>query len=273
METPVEIPTKLERLSPSRASDYKRCPQLYEYKSVLRLPEPTSVYQARGTAAHSALEWMYALPAEERTAEVLYDLFRKAWSEMRHEEDYTGLFETVDDERAWGVEAMGLLRDYFQLEDPTKVVPLENELDMLEDIGGMTLRGILDRMDENDAGELIILDYKTGKAPPQRFSESAFFAMKIYAAMIQQITGKLPRELQLLYLNGPTRLTREISQETVDNILVEVKQLWDAINTSFQTGVWEAKPHRLCDWCFFKDRCPAFTDGDPRDDRGNPKKH
>ncbi len=267
METPVEItePTHLERLSPSRASDYKRCPKLYHFKSVLKLPEPTTVYQARGTAAHLALEWMYDLEPEGRTAEVLYDLFRKAWTEMRTQEDYVDLFDTVDDERAWGVAAMGLLRDYFQLEDPTKVVPLDRELDMLEELEGMTLRGILDRMDEDDDGELIILDYKTGKAPPQRFSEPAFFAMKIYAALIRHMTGRTPKELHLLYLTGPTRLVREISEATVDNILVEVRQLWDAINDSLETGVWEPVPHRLCDWCFFQNQCPAFANGDPRE--------
>lgn len=268
METPVEIPTKLERLSPSRASDYKRCPKLYHYKSVLKMPEPTSVYQARGTAAHLALEWMYELGPEERTADVLYDFFRKAWTEMRSEEQYSDLFATVDEETAWGVAAMGLLRDYFQLEDPKKVVPLDSELDMLEEINGMTLRGILDRMDEDDDGELVILDYKTGKAPPQRFSESAFFAMKIYAALIRQITGRTPKRLELLYLNGPTRLTRDVSEATIESILAEVRKLWDAINTSFETGVWEPKPQRLCDWCYFKDQCPAFAEGDPRDERG-----
>ncbi|MCZ6631289.1 MAG: PD-(D/E)XK nuclease family protein, partial [Actinobacteria bacterium] len=43
---------RLETLSPSRAGDFKTCPQLFKFRAIDRLPEPTSIYQARGTTAH-----------------------------------------------------------------------------------------------------------------------------------------------------------------------------------------------------------------------------
>ena len=70
----------LERLSPSRASDFKVCPQLFKFRSIDKLDEPVTVYQARGTTAHLALQRLYDLPAAERTAEMLYSLFREAWT-------------------------------------------------------------------------------------------------------------------------------------------------------------------------------------------------
>jgi len=131
----------LKTLSPSRAGDFKTCPQLFKFRAIDRLPEPSTIYQARGTTAHVALQRLFDRPAAERTPEVLYDLFRQAWSELRLEE-YEGLFETVEDERAWGIESLDLLANYFSIEDPTSFEPLDRELDMLEDLDGITIRGI-----------------------------------------------------------------------------------------------------------------------------------
>ena len=254
----------LERLSPSRASDFIQCPKLFEYKTIQRLPEPTTIYQARGTAAHTALENLFDLEPGERNAEVLYDLFRRAWSEMRGEEEYRGLFESVDDERAWGLASMELLRNYFTVENPAVITPLERELDMLEELAdGVTIRGILDRLDETAEGDLVILDYKTGKAPPERFAGAAFFALKIYAALIRKKTGRTPREVRLLYLNGPTLYSLPITDEVLDATEQKVVNLWDRIQTAIDTEHFPPTTSKLCDWCSFQDICPAFSESAP----------
>ncbi|MFQ5948685.1 MAG: RecB family exonuclease, partial [Acidimicrobiia bacterium] len=113
----------LETLSPSRASDFKLCPRLFRFRAIDRLPEPATVYQARGTAAHLALQRLFDLPAKRRTPEALYDLFREAWAEVRDEE-YGGLFQSVEEERAWGLESLELLANYFQIEDPRRFDPI-----------------------------------------------------------------------------------------------------------------------------------------------------
>lgn len=249
----------LETLSPSRAGDFKTCPQLFKFRAIDRLPEPTTIYQARGTTAHLALERLYELPAEERTAERLYELFRQAWSELRGSEEYSDLFEDTEAERQWGMESMALLANYFSLEDPTKVAPLHRELDMLEQLDGMTIRGILDRIDETPEGDLIILDYKTGKAPPERYALSAFFALKIYALLIRKQTGRTPIEVRLLYLNGPTLYRLGIDDQKLDATERGVKALWDRINQAIADEQFPPKPGPLCNWCSFKDRCPAWT--------------
>ncbi len=154
----------LTSLSPSRASDFKRCPQLFKFSAIDRIETPPNVYQARGTTAHLALERLFDLPAEDRTAERLYDLFREAWQELKPAE-YPELFENEAEERQWGIESLEILANYLKVEDPTSFDPLAKELDMTQDVGAMTIRGILDRMEESPDG-LVITDYKTGKAPP-----------------------------------------------------------------------------------------------------------
>jgi putative RecB family exonuclease len=249
----------LETLSPSRAGDFKTCPQLFKFRAIDRLPEPTTVYQARGTTAHLALERLYDLPAPERTAERLYQLFRDAWTELRGTDEYSLLFDDNETERRWGLESLSLLANYFALEDPTEVAPLHRELDMLEDLDGMTIRGILDRIDETDDGDLVILDYKTGKAPPERYAMSAFFALKIYALLIRTRMGQTPSEVRLLYLNGPVLYRLPIDDATLDATERTLRALWNRINEAIDTDNFPTKPGILCDWCSFKDVCPAWA--------------
>jgi len=254
-----DAPTGLTSLSPSRASDYKRCPQLFKFSAIDRIKTPPTVYQARGTTAHLALERLYELPTVERTPERLADLFREAWQETKHR-DYPELFEDIDSERAWGIESLAILSNYFAVEDPTRIEPLSRELDMTQAVGDMTIRGILDRMEETPDG-LVITDYKTGKAPPERFAMSAFFALKIYALLIRIREGRTPDALRLIYLTGPTVLQVPVNDTQLDAMERQLEALWAAINRSIETDYFPTRTGVLCDWCSYRDICPAFADG------------
>ena len=248
----------LQSLSPSRASDFKQCPQLFKFRSIDRLPEPTSIYQARGTTAHLALERLFDLPAPDRNPERLYDLFREAWTELRTAEEYSELFESLDDERLWGVESLSVLSNYYSLENPSDIDPFDRELDLLEELDGITIRGILDRIDERPDGELVITDYKTGKAPPERYALSAFFALKIYALLVRNRIGRTPVELRLLYLGNATLYSIPIDDTALNGMERQLRALWGAINRAIERSNFPPRTSVLCNWCSFQDICPAF---------------
>ena len=252
----------LETLSPSRAGDFKTCPQLLKFRAIDRLPEPATTYQARGTTAHQALEWLFDMPPAGRTPETLFDLFRRAWTELRGTE-YDGLFDDLETERAWGVESLELLSNYFTVEDPRQIEPLDRELDMLEEMDGITIRGILDRIEETADGRLVITDYKTGKAPPERYALPAFFALKIYALLIRRRTGRTPSSLKLIYLNGPTVYEIPVNDAQLDAVDRQLRALWSAIERALDENVFPTRVSRLCDWCSFQDICPAWPDRVP----------
>ena len=175
----------IKNLSPSRASQFKTCPKQFKFSNVDKIKEPTNLVQAKGTTVHQALEDLYDLPIDQRTPEVLYDLFRKAWSNVRGNDEHVNLFDSIEDEREWGQEGLNLLHNYLKLEDPQKLEPLEQERWVRGSIEDLNLRGILDRMDEDKDGNLIIVDYKSGKAPMAKYKEPRFFALKLYALLIR----------------------------------------------------------------------------------------
>lgn len=250
----------LETLSPSRAGDFKACPQLFRFRAIDRLPEPVTVYQARGTTSHLALQRFYGLASGERTPDHLYDLFRQAWSELRTTDEFLGLFASIEEERTWGIQSMSLLANYFSLENPSEVEPMERELEMLEAFDEeIVIRGILDRIDRRDDGRLVITDYKTGKAPPEAYALPAFFALKIYALLIRRRLGETPAEVRLLYLNGPTMYRIPVEDDQLDAMERQLRALWTAINRAIASDNFPPRPSRLCDFCSFRDRCPAWA--------------
>jgi putative RecB family exonuclease len=248
-------------LSPSRAADFMACPLLYRFRVLDRLPERPSVDAVRGTVVHAVLERLFDLPAVDRTPERAAALLAPAWSELQESEP--GLSELFPDGGAdlaiWLEECRGLLGRYFTLEDPQRLEPAEREVyvETLLD-SGLQLRGYIDRVDVAPTGEVRIVDYKTGKAPPERFEARALFQMKFYALVLWRTRGVLPRMLQLVYL-GSGEMLRYLPEER-DLLATErkVQALWRAIERATQTGDWRPSRGVLCGWCDHQELCPAW---------------
>jgi putative RecB family exonuclease len=116
-------------------------------------------------------------------------------------------------------------------------------------------------MEETPEG-LVITDYKTGKAPPERYAMSAFFALKIYALLIRIREGRTPVALRLMYLNGPTVYEIPVNDAQLDAMERQLEALWAAINRSIETDSFPTRTGVLCDWCAYQDICPAFANED-----------
>ena len=258
----------IKNLSPSRASQFKTCPKQFKFSNVDKIKEPTNLVQAKGTTVHQALEDLYDLPIDQRTPEVLYDLFRKAWSNVRGNDEHVNLFDSIEDEREWGQEGLNLLHNYLKLEDPQKLEPLEQERWVRGSIEDLNLRGILDRMDEDKDGNLIIVDYKSGKAPMAKYKEPRFFALKLYALLIRDEIGVTPKELKLIYLKNSTIHTLKIDDTMLDEAKVEILSIWQDIKNAFENNEFPATKNALCkDWCYYKPICPLFNKEAPSTDK------
>ncbi|HUO45215.1 MAG TPA: PD-(D/E)XK nuclease family protein, partial [Acidimicrobiia bacterium] len=114
-------------------------------------------------------------------------------------------------------------------------------------------------IDRRPDGGLVISDYKTGKAPPEAYALPAFFALKIYALLIRSRLGETPAEVRLIYLNGPTVYRFPVDDGQLDAMERQLHALWKAINRAIEQNNFPPRPGRLCDYCSFRDRCPAFV--------------
>ena len=254
-------PPLVASLSPSRAGDFMTCPLLYRFRTIDRIPERPSQAAVRGTVVHQVLEDLFDLPAEHRTVERATAMLPAAWALVQEQEVdvATQLFDSADEAQAWLDSAVPLLETYFRLEDPSLIDPAERELRVettLDD--GLVLRGYVDRLDRNAAGDTRVVDYKTGKAPAEGYEQKALFQMRFYALVLWRATGVVPRQLQLLYL-GDEQVLRH--SPDVDELLAterKVKALWAAIARAHETGEWRPSPSWLCEWCDHKALCPAF---------------
>lgn len=255
-------PTPRPALSPSRATDFKQCPLLYRFRAIDRLPEATSAAQLRGSVVHAALEQLYGLPAGLRSPDTARSLVQRAWDQMvaaapelAGELDPGQPTQLLEDARA-------LVSGYYRLEDPTRFDPqcCEQRVEV-ELADGTLLRGYIDRIDVAATGELRVVDYKTGKAPPAARALAEFkamFQMKFYAVALFRSRGVPPTRLRLIYLADGQLLDYSPDRDELLRFEKTLMAIWRAIQSAGETGDFRPNPSRLCDWCPHQQRCPAF---------------
>lgn len=255
-------PVVLGSLSPSRAADFKNCPLLYRFRCIDRLPERPSLAAARGTMVHSVLESLFDLPAAERTLDAARGLLPDAWGRLRESEPAVDELFADDADGSeladWLESARGLLANYFVLEDPTRVEPGAREQYVEVLVDGVKLRGIIDRLDISPAGDLRVVDYKTGASPREMFEAKALFQMKFYALVLWRTRGVVPRVLRLMYLSDTDTLSYQPDADELERFERTVLAIWSAIQRATLTGDFRPSPGRLCDWCDHRASCPAW---------------
>jgi ATP-dependent helicase/DNAse subunit B len=186
--------------------DYLRCPYDYYVKHVLRIEPLEEVTEdispmARGSKVHAVLRnfylsWTRPVTREARDeartllrklADSAFDAEADTFRNRRDKE----LFLTVMAERFLDAEEefwqQGMRPAY--LEQKIEQYPL-----VLSNGGKVELSAKIDRIDADENGNFIIVDYKTGKYPlPKMNVDQDIFQLPVYAVMAQQsLSGKGP---------------------------------------------------------------------------------
>jgi len=249
-------------LSPSRVSSFTSCPMQFRFSSVQRLPEPPGFATTKGTIVHRALELLFELNGPDRTPEALATMLERALEEYSTHPDYVGL--QLDDEAAgtFRKDCSKLVARYFDMEDPITIRAIGLEVRMAAQVGSLELRGIIDRLELDEEGELVVTDYKTGRAPSGNYEQKSLAGVHFYSFLCEAVLGKRPSKIRLMYLSTGETIETVPSAQSVRFIKTRTKAVWHAVERACTTGDFRPNQSRLCNWCSFQRWCPAF-DGDP----------
>jgi len=247
-------------LSPSKVAAFTNCPLAFRYSQIEHLPEPPSPPAVKGTLVHAALEglfWHHAPGA--RTPAAAHAELTRCWDDLQRDEEYAELALGRDDAEAFLADAGTLVDNYFRLEDPNEARAVGIELGVETVVDGMRLRGIIDRLDVTPEGDLIVVDYKTGRAPSERFERGSMGGVQTYALLCESLLGRAPAEVRLLYLRQPVAISAVPSEQSIRGQRRRAVAVWSAIERACDAEDFRPHVGPLCNYCHFKTSCPAFA--------------
>jgi putative RecB family exonuclease len=253
------LPTSL---SPSKVASFKDCALAFRFSTIDRLPEPPSPWATKGTLVHRALELLFCEEPGDRTLAAALACLDRARAEMATDPEFVGLGLDPEAAAEFAADAEVLVRRYFQLEDPRQVHPIGLELRLEARVGSLTLRGIIDRLELDAEGGLVVTDYKTGKTPGVTHEQSRLGGVHFYAFLCERVLGRRPSRIQLLYLSEPVAIVAQPSDQSIRGLEQRTAAIWKAVERACEADDFRPRPSPLCNWCSFQEYCPAFG-GDP----------
>jgi putative RecB family exonuclease len=249
-------------LSPSRVEAFTKCPLSFRFASIERLPEPPGPHTTKGSLVHRALEILFTHPAPARAGAMVRTSFEQAVEEYRSDPEFVFLeLEPAEDE-AFVADAWSLVESYLRMEDPTQVREIGLELRLEAQVGDLSLRGIIDRLELDDSGELVVTDYKTGRAPGVRYEQSSLGGVHFYSFLCESVLGRRPAAIRLMYLRTGEVITAYPTTQSVRFITTRANAVWKAVERACITEDFRPRQSALCNSCAFQQWCPEFG-GDP----------
>jgi putative RecB family exonuclease len=248
-------------LSPSRVEAFTSCPLAFRFASIEKLPEPPRAHTTKGSLVHRALELLFsAYRPAERTPDAGMAALAQATAEYELELAAIGL--PPEDDAAFRADTVRLVRRYFEMEDPRTITDIGVELYLEAQVGRLTLRGIIDRLELDDQGGLIVTDYKTGRPPMAEREQRRLGGVHFYAFLCHQVFGQRPAQIRLMYLSTGEVITVRPSEQSIQFLPRRTAAVWHAVERACEAGDFRPRPGALCDYCAFKAWCPSFG-GDP----------
>ncbi len=136
------------------------------------------------------------------------------------------------------------------------------ELYLEVQLGSLRLRGIIDRLDLTEDGELVVVDYKTGRAPKIAYENGRLGGVQFYSFLCERVLGRRPARIQLLHLAEPVAIISTPTEQSTRGLEQRATAVWHAIEKACEREDFRPKPSGLCNYCAYKSYCPAFG-GDP----------
>lgn len=253
--------------TPSRLAAFD-CPRRYRF-TYLDQPRPSKgkpwAHSSLGAAVHLALARWWSLPLEARTPDEGERLVEREWLSDGYKDD-------AQSQRYRDLAARWV-RDYLHDADPADD-PIGVERTVAFMTGALAVSGRVDRIDERGGergGELVIVDYKTGRRGVSADEARGSQALALYVLGARRALRRECRRVELHHVptgevvafeHTDESLARHVAraEATAQDIVVATDTLHSGADPD---DVFPAVPSPLCSWCDFRARCPTGQAASP----------
>lgn len=256
------MPRRLMSASPSRMLTWLDCPRAYRlrYLDTPRpAPRPQRAHTTVGTITHEVLRDFWDLPPAERTPQRVARLVDAAWHD-------TGFRDDAQSAR-WRERVRWQVLAYLRsLGEARSAQPVGTERTVSFTTRALAFSGRVDRLDERD-GELVIVDYKTGRRPPTQDDARTSLALALYALGATRVFRRPCARVELHHVPTGTIAAHEHTEASLqrkadeaDSIVSDLRRAAAAHGDSGpDAALFAPRLSGLCAWCDVRAHCPEGT--------------
>jgi len=254
--------------SHSRLSTFEQCRLRYKFRYIDHIPEKEKTIEAHlGSMVHAALEWLYTEAKEGRlpTLDEVMLYYSRNW--LSNYKDFIIVKKDMTDKDYFN-KGVQFLIDYYNSYKPFQenTLALEKEVFInLDEDGNYKLKGFIDRLCYNlETQEYEIHDYKTSNTLPDQDKLDGDRQLALYSIAVREMFSDAGNEKKVRliwhYLNFNRRMESQRSEEQLKQLKQETLDLIRTIE-SLNLGEFTPTVSALCDWCSYKQICPAWNPG------------
>lgn len=254
------MPVRLFGCTPSRLTTWLDCPRRYRLTYVDRPAPPKGppwAHNSVGAAVHVALAAWWALPVPRRTPAGAAALVRERWQPQ-------GFRDGAQAER-WRERAAAMVERYTADLDP-RDEPVGVERTVATRTSTLALSGRIDRLDERD-GELVVVDYKTGRHVLTTDDARGSLALAVYAVAAARTLRRPCSRVELHHLPTGDVVTWEHTDaglaRQLDRAADIAAEIVAAVASPDPESAFPPRPGPQCRWCDMAAHCPV-GDASPR---------
>lgn len=251
------MPTPLYSGSPSRLLAWLDCPRRYRMQYLDR-PRPQAraqrAHTSVGIATHNVLRDFWDLPAGERTPAGVAELVRTSWIDVG--------FRDPEQSATWRLRVRDAITEYLRRSDRERQpVGIERSVSLKTDEIAVT--GRVDRLDDRD-GELVVVDYKTGRQVPTDDDARTSLPLALYAVASSRMFRRPCHRVELHHVPSGTVAVHEHTDESLARKVAEAESIASDLRRAdaefkelgVESARFEPRTSAICTWCDFRAHCP-----------------
>jgi putative RecB family exonuclease len=242
-----------KHFSPSSAGTFRQCQRRWQYRYIEHRPDPPGIPALVGTFVHRILEELLDMPTPDRNLDVAKKLARDIWPEVQEHDAYIAMRLEEEADRGVRWRAWRLIEAYFAMENPAEVEVVQREQRVECDLDGVPFVGIVDRVERTD-DKLVVTDYKTGRAPTERYKNDRLRQVLLYAAALDAVDQR-PHSARLMYI-GSGSIEADVTEDAMAEVRSELATTWSAVGAAVSCGEFPTTVGPLCNWCPYAADCP-----------------